>query len=213
MIRILTLVGLLVLTLTGCRIEGAELDGIGPRPASLTSAQDVEAPSLVAPTPGAVEPTAEGSSAPVDVDVSTPVPLRRNLLAANVASSAAASSSTGTPNSDPQAYYANCDEVRAAGMAPLAAGDHGYRFALDRDRDGFACDVAEGANGGESTSDSPQPTTAPPTEEPDVTTPNPTDQPRNVNPDEENVRVDPDGTQRIDNPNPGESLDVPDEDD
>lgn len=45
-------------------------------------------------------------------------------------------------------YYANCAEVRAAGVAPLARGDHGYRAALDADNDGFACDVAAGSNGG-----------------------------------------------------------------
>ena len=38
------------------------------------------------------------------------------------------------------AYYANCDAVRAAGKAPLYAGRPGYRAALDRDKDGVACE-------------------------------------------------------------------------
>jgi hypothetical protein len=38
-------------------------------------------------------------------------------------------------------YYANCDAVRAAGVAPLHRGEPGYRSGLDRDRDGFACEV------------------------------------------------------------------------
>lgn len=38
-------------------------------------------------------------------------------------------------------YYANCDEVRAAGAAPLYAGEPGYRKGLDRDGDGIACDT------------------------------------------------------------------------
>ncbi|MFE9743928.1 thermonuclease family protein [Saccharothrix saharensis] len=38
------------------------------------------------------------------------------------------------------AYYANCDAVRAAGKAPLYAGQPGYRAALDRDKDGVACE-------------------------------------------------------------------------
>ncbi|WP_427007066.1 excalibur calcium-binding domain-containing protein [Pseudarthrobacter sp. H2] len=40
----------------------------------------------------------------------------------------------------PVAYYANCDAVRAAGAAPLYASQPGYRGALDRDRDGIACE-------------------------------------------------------------------------
>lgn len=39
-----------------------------------------------------------------------------------------------------QAYYANCDAVRAAGAAPLLAGSPGYRSGLDRDGDGIACE-------------------------------------------------------------------------
>lgn len=38
-------------------------------------------------------------------------------------------------------YYANCAAVRAAGAAPLLAGQPGYRSGLDRDGDGSACDV------------------------------------------------------------------------
>lgn len=38
-------------------------------------------------------------------------------------------------------YYRNCAEARAAGAAPLRQGlDDGYRIALDRDKDGVACD-------------------------------------------------------------------------
>ncbi|GLW54634.1 hypothetical protein Kpho01_26450 [Kitasatospora phosalacinea] len=38
------------------------------------------------------------------------------------------------------AYYKNCTEAKAAGAAPLHAGDPGYRSALDRDGDGVACE-------------------------------------------------------------------------
>lgn len=38
------------------------------------------------------------------------------------------------------AYYANCDAARAAGAAPLYAGEPGYRAGLDRDGDGVACE-------------------------------------------------------------------------
>ena len=38
------------------------------------------------------------------------------------------------------AYYANCAAVRAAGAAPIYAGDPGYSSDLDRDGYGVACE-------------------------------------------------------------------------
>ncbi|WP_104173471.1 excalibur calcium-binding domain-containing protein [Arthrobacter sp. Y81] len=40
----------------------------------------------------------------------------------------------------PAASYANCAAVKAAGAAPLYAGQPGYSTSLDRDRDGVACE-------------------------------------------------------------------------
>jgi colicin import membrane protein len=40
----------------------------------------------------------------------------------------------------PVVSYSNCDEVKAAGKAPLAADQPGYASKLDRDGDGIACD-------------------------------------------------------------------------
>ena len=37
-------------------------------------------------------------------------------------------------------YYSNCDDVRAAGTAPLHRGQPGYDSRLDRDGDGIACE-------------------------------------------------------------------------
>lgn len=37
-------------------------------------------------------------------------------------------------------YYKNCAAARAAGAAPVYAGDPGYRSALDRDNDGVGCE-------------------------------------------------------------------------
>ncbi|WP_391558258.1 thermonuclease family protein [Robertmurraya sp.] len=37
-------------------------------------------------------------------------------------------------------YYKNCSEVRAAGAAPIYAGEPGYSRKLDRDGDGVACE-------------------------------------------------------------------------
>ena len=36
--------------------------------------------------------------------------------------------------------YANCTAVRAAGAAPIYAGDPGYSRKLDRDGDGIGCE-------------------------------------------------------------------------
>ena len=43
-------------------------------------------------------------------------------------------------NSDSGTYYRNCAAARAAGAAPLRQGQPGYRAALDRDKDGVACE-------------------------------------------------------------------------
>lgn len=40
--------------------------------------------------------------------------------------------------------YANCAEARAAGAAPLYAGQPGYSRRLDRDGDGVACETGSG---------------------------------------------------------------------
>ena len=44
------------------------------------------------------------------------------------------------PAPAPAAYFANCAAARAAGAAPLYAGQAGYRAGLDRDSDGVACE-------------------------------------------------------------------------
>ncbi|MEU4801128.1 excalibur calcium-binding domain-containing protein [Actinosynnema sp. NPDC023587] len=44
------------------------------------------------------------------------------------------------PAPPPSAYYANCTDAKAAGAAPLYAGQPGYRAGLDRDGDGVACE-------------------------------------------------------------------------
>jgi len=46
---------------------------------------------------------------------------------------------TTTPAKPKPVYYANCEEVTAAGAAPLYAWQPGYRRALDPDGDGVAC--------------------------------------------------------------------------
>ncbi|MFV5996110.1 excalibur calcium-binding domain-containing protein [Streptomyces sp. NPDC056231] len=50
------------------------------------------------------------------------------------------SGGSGSGGSNSSAYYANCDAVRAAGAAPIHAGDPGYGRHLDRDGDGVGCE-------------------------------------------------------------------------
>ena len=38
-------------------------------------------------------------------------------------------------------YFDNCDDVRAAGRAPIRRGDPGYGPHLDGDNDGIACEM------------------------------------------------------------------------
>lgn len=44
------------------------------------------------------------------------------------------------PAAPTSVYYANCAAARAAGAAPLRAGQPGYREQMDGDRDGVACE-------------------------------------------------------------------------
>jgi hypothetical protein len=41
-------------------------------------------------------------------------------------------------------YYSGCNEARAAGKAPIYAGQPGYRDGLDGDSDGIACEPYRG---------------------------------------------------------------------
>jgi hypothetical protein len=41
---------------------------------------------------------------------------------------------------EPSVYYSGCNEVRAAGAAPLYSGSPGYREGMDGDGDGIACE-------------------------------------------------------------------------
>nr|WP_235436394.1 excalibur calcium-binding domain-containing protein [Arthrobacter sp. RIT-PI-e] len=40
----------------------------------------------------------------------------------------------------PAPYYQNCDAVRAAGAAPIYAGQPGFQPKFDRDGDGVGCE-------------------------------------------------------------------------
>lgn len=55
--------------------------------------------------------------------------------------SAVGSPEFAVPDSDASGvYYSRCAEARAAGAAPIYAGEPGYREGLDGDGDGVACE-------------------------------------------------------------------------
>nr|WP_306897054.1 DUF1524 domain-containing protein [Arthrobacter sp. B1I2] len=89
------------------------------------------APVVAAPAPAAVAP------APV---APAPAPVAPAPAPAPVAPAPAPVAPAPAPVAPAAAYYANCTAARAAGAAPLYAGQAGYRPALDRDSDGIACE-------------------------------------------------------------------------
>ena len=94
-------------------------DGYGnhPQEAAYVAADAASAP-LCAP-PATAAPAPQPAVVPAPAPVPTPAP---------------------TPVPQPSASYANCDAARAAGAAPISAGEPGYSRKLDRDGDGIACE-------------------------------------------------------------------------
>jgi hypothetical protein len=88
-------------------------------------AAPVVEPAAPAPAPVVPEPVAPPVVAPAPV---APAPAPVAPAPAPVAPAPAAP------------YYANCDAVRAAGAAPIAAGSPGFQPKFDRDNDGWGCD-------------------------------------------------------------------------
>ncbi|MCU1516883.1 MAG: Excalibur domain protein [Pseudarthrobacter sp.] len=99
---------------------------VEPAPAPAAEPAPVVAAAPVAPAPAAVAPAAV-APAPVGV---APAPAPAPVVPAPAPAAPAPAA----------AYYQNCDAVRAAGAAPLLAGQAGYSTKLDRDRDGVACE-------------------------------------------------------------------------
>jgi hypothetical protein len=64
----------------------------------------------------------------------------RALLASGVLVVAGLGTAVGLAQADPEPVYANCSEVRAAGAAPIRAGDPGFEPKFDRDGDGIGCE-------------------------------------------------------------------------
>lgn len=75
-------------------------------------------------------PPVKGNPAPTPADNPAPAPSSAPVNPAPAADNPAPS----------DVYYENCTAARAAGAAPLHTGDLGYRAAMDRDKDGVACE-------------------------------------------------------------------------
>jgi hypothetical protein len=99
----------------------AQTPAAPPEPARITSPQPSTEQEKAAtdPTPTVEPTTATVVAAPEPPAVEPPSP---------------------SPSGASNAYYANCDAARAAGVAPIYAGQPGYRPTLDRDGDGVACE-------------------------------------------------------------------------
>ncbi len=80
-----------------------------------------------------------GSAYPVDEAVSL-VSVPEGGLAGETPDPAPRSFYQAEPAAASYTYFANCSEARAAGAAPVHAGDPGYAMHLDRDRDGVGCE-------------------------------------------------------------------------
>ncbi|WP_421742571.1 thermonuclease family protein [Cellulomonas sp.] len=87
----------------------------------------------------AADEAARQAQAAADAEVAR---VAAEAAAAKAATTKAPSTTTGKApaSSGGTVYYKNCDAVRAAGAAPIRAGDPGYSKELDRDGDGIACE-------------------------------------------------------------------------
>ena len=75
------------------------------------------------------EPTPKITTIGTYVYIAPPAPVQQPSAPSN------------TPSSGSSLYFANCTAARNAGAAPILQGQPGYRPALDRDKDGVACET------------------------------------------------------------------------
>ncbi|WP_244925082.1 excalibur calcium-binding domain-containing protein [Actinomyces bowdenii] len=119
-----------------------------PSPVVTVVHEPTPVPTVVySPTP---VPTVVYTPTPVPTVIYSPVPPAQPEPEAQAPDAAAPlvgqeQQAAAEPEPEPEpesggAYYPNCAAARAAGAAPLYAGDPGYRSGLDRDNDGIACE-------------------------------------------------------------------------
>lgn len=141
------------LLLAGC---GGTAEAADPPPATVTvtTTQTAVRTATTTATPPAVTVTSTVTAAPVTSTVTTTAAPADAGAGAGVGAGVGADADIQVPRADPapapqplvasppaSSYYKNCSEAKAAGAAPLYAGEPGYRSALDRDNDGVACET------------------------------------------------------------------------
>lgn len=127
--------------------ESTPIEDELPR-ASTTTSERISTATTLPPTTSKAAPTTAPpppatTAAPVTVAAPTTTVKVQAFVATTAApppTTAAPPPTTAAPPTTAGAYYANCDEARAAGAAPIQRGEPGYRAGLDRDNDGTACD-------------------------------------------------------------------------
>lgn len=107
-----------------------------------TTATPPTVTSTVTPAPVTSTVTTT-AAAPVDAGAGAGAGAEVPAPAADPAPQALVAPPSSQPSTQPQsqsAYYKNCSAAKAAGAAPLYAGQPGYRSGLDGDNDGVACE-------------------------------------------------------------------------
>lgn len=74
-----------------------------------------------------------------DVPTPEPAPVRA-LMGSSGGGGSSTTTRRSSRRSSSSAYYQNCSAARAAGAAPVYAGEPGYARRLDRDGDGVGCE-------------------------------------------------------------------------
>ena len=122
--------------------------GVGLAGCDDTASTSSDAPSSTAPAESQQDSGSDGSAdsgeAPAEEPAAEPTDDssgRSGWFGGGDSGSGEGSEEEATPEPEPQKeFYANCDDAKAAGAAPMYKGDPGYRPELDRDKDGIACD-------------------------------------------------------------------------
>ena len=122
--------------------------GVGLAGCDDTASTSSDAPSSTAPAESQQDSGSDGSAdseeAPAEEPAAKPTDDSSGgsgWFGGSDSGSGEGSGEEATPEPEPQKeFYANCDDAKAAGAAPMYKGDPGYRPELDRDKDGIACD-------------------------------------------------------------------------
>ncbi|MFG2219976.1 excalibur calcium-binding domain-containing protein [Streptomyces sp. NPDC048685] len=125
-----------VLFLVGVGIGAADDPAATQKTAAAKAAPSATATVTATPAPSVTETvTASPEPAPTVTKTRTV-----RVTVPPAAEDDGSSGGSGSGGGSSSTYYANCTAVRAAGAAPIHAGEPGYGRHLDRDGDGVACE-------------------------------------------------------------------------